>query len=469
MSASRQHHRKHDLSALVGRGSTFVVVIAVLFGLLAAGLWVARSTEAPAPTASASPVVASTPAPAPASSSGDPIPLFDPLPEIPFRLALPAGRDARVPEVASGVIEKGGSLASALGAHGVSPSAVHAIAEHMRPVFDFRRARPGDRFRLVHAQGRDVLEFEYATADRSLYHLSREGDGFVALRVEPERVTRTARIAGIVTSSLYDAIKELGESPALAGQFADILAWDVDFSRHVQPGDEFAALYERIYQIDELGGERYEGPGRILAARYAGQTGEHRVLWFEDPETGRGSYYRDDGSAVTRAFLAAPLRYSRISSRYSSSRRHPILKVTRPHHGIDYAAPRGTPIFAVADGEVIFRGRAGGFGNLVKIRHPNGYVSYYAHMSRFASGLRLGQSVLQKQVIGYVGSTGLATGPHVCFRVAKDGRFVNPTKLKVPAGKPVPDALWPRFLEVRDALLAELENRTLVATEEAAS
>ena len=173
----------------------------------------------------------------------------------------------------------------------------------------------------------------------------------------------------------------------------------------------------------------------ILAARYSGTSGEHTAVYFES-EQGRGGYFRPDGTSVQGAFLQAPLRHARISSRYSHARLHPILKVTRPHHGIDYAAPHGEPIWAVADGKVIYRSRAGGFGNLVKVRHANGYVSYYSHLSAFANDLRVGDSVQQKQVIGFVGSTGLATGPHVCFRIAKDGKYMNPARMPAPAGPP---------------------------------
>lgn len=365
----------------------------------------------------------------------------------------------------AGVIRAGGSLAGALADEGVPPETVHTIARELRGVFDFRNAQPGDAYRLVRAPDRALVEFRYS-ADRATYQLWREEEQWVAVRREPQLERRTARIAGIVSSSLYEAVRELGESPRLASEFADLFAWDVDFSRMVQRGDEFAVLYERLYRRHSDGRRDYVGPGRILAARYTGQTGEHRVVYFEQ-EAGRGGYYRADGSAMERQFLVAPLRYSRISSRFSHRRRHPILNVTRPHHGIDYAAPTGTPIYAVADGKVIFRGRAGGYGNLVKVRHANDYVSYYAHMSRFAPELSVGDVVEQKQVVGYVGQSGLATGPHTCFRVAKDGRFVNPATLKTPAGDPVPGEQMPEFELVRDVLLAELEGspRIVVADE----
>jgi len=365
----------------------------------------------------------------------------------------------------SGVIQAGGSLAGALADEGVPPETVHTIARELRGVFDFRNAQPGDAYRLIRAPDRALVEFRYS-ADRATYQLWREDEQWVAVRREPQLERRTARIAGIVSSSLYEAVRDLGESPRLASEFADLFAWDVDFSRMVQPGDEFAVLYERLYRRHSDGRRDYVGPGRILAARYTGHTGEHTAVYFEQEE-GRGGYYRADGSAMERQFLVAPLRYSRISSRFSHRRRHPILNVTRPHHGIDYAAPTGTPIYAVADGTVIFRGRGGGYGNLVKVRHANGYVSYYAHMSRFAPELSVGDVVEQKQVLGYVGQSGLATGPHTCFRVAKDGRFVNPATLKTPAGDPVHAEQMPEFELVRDVLLAQLEGspRIVVADE----
>jgi murein DD-endopeptidase MepM/ murein hydrolase activator NlpD len=213
-------------------------------------------------------------------------------------------------------------------------------------------------------------------------------------------------------------------------------------------------------------GESYLRPGRILAAQYNGAAGSHSAVYFES-QPGQGGYYRPDGSSVQRQFLQAPVRYARISSRYSAARHHPILRITRPHQGIDYAAPAGTPIWAVADGRVIYRGHAGGFGNLLKIRHARGYVTYYGHLSRFAAGLEVGQRVRQKQVVGYVGSTGLSTGPHVCFRIAQDGRYFNPAKLRTPAGEPVAAQRRTEFLASRDALLARLDAAPLVATDEA--
>jgi murein DD-endopeptidase MepM/ murein hydrolase activator NlpD len=284
---------------------------------------------------------------------------------------------------------------------------------------------------------------------------------------EPEFVRRTARIAGVVSTTLYDAVRALGESPQLASDIADLFAWDIDFSRRAQPGDQFAVLYERLYRRGARGqAATYSGPGRILAARYEGPSGKYSAVYFEQDES-RGGYYRSDGSAITRQFLAAPLKYTRVSSSFTHQRYHPILKIKRPHHGIDYAAPSGTPIVAVADGRVIFRGRAGSYGNLVKVRHANGYVSYYSHMSRFGEGLKVGDAVHQKQVIGYVGSSGLSTGPHVCFRIAKDGRFIDPASLRTPAGHPVDPENLGDFAMLRDTLFEQLDGGARIVTEEA--
>lgn len=260
-------------------------------------------------------------------------------------------------------------------------------------------------------------------------------------------------------------MRDLGEESQVASDFASIFAWDVDFSRAVHSGDQFRLLYERNYVVED-GEERYLGPGRILAAAYAGNNGQHYAIYYE-VEPGRGGYYHPDGRSVQRKFLLAPLNFSRISSRFSNARFHPILKVKRPHYGIDYAAPYGAPVWSVADGKVIYKGRAGGFGRLVKVRHSNGYVSYYAHLSRYAAGLKVGQPVRQKQVVGFVGQSGLATGPHVCFRVQKDGHYVNPAAIDAPSADPIPLDHRERFAAARDVRLEELGPIALIATDEA--
>lgn len=373
----------------------------------------------------------------------------------------PYGPETASPDfvVIEGKIEKGSSLGAALAAQGVSADAIHTISTTLRPLFDLRRSRAGQVYRLIQRRDGAVVDFRYEISAMKAIHLFQDGNRIAAEEEEPELVRRTARIAGVVSSSVYASLRNLGESPELGHSFTDMFAWDIDFARLAQPGDQFSILYQRIYRIDEAGQEVYVGPGQILAATYEGASGRHSAVYYE--ANGKGGYYRLDGTSVRRQFLSAPLRYSRISSAYTNARHHPILKVTRPHHGIDYAAPEGTPLWSVADGTVVFKGWSNGYGNLIKVRHSNGYISYYSHMSRFASGLKMGQRVRQQEVIGYVGSTGLATGPHTCFRIEKDGHYVNPSLLKTTSGEPIPAKSMAEFKAHRDALLAELQTDTV--------
>lgn len=368
--------------------------------------------------------------------------------------------------IVTGSLARGETLAESLQIRGISADRIHVIAREMAPVLDFRYAKPGDSYRLVLTPEGEVESFRYERSAAEHYELVRDGDGFLAKQHAPEIVRQRVRIAGLISTSLYAAIAQLGESRELAEDFAEIFAWDIDFSRGARRGDEFSILYERLYVRDEQGRESYLRPGQILAARYTSEADDYRAVYFE-PAPGHGGYYRPDGEPMERQFLKAPLEYKRISSNYTNSRFHPILKIRRPHQGIDYAAPYGTPVWSVANGEVIWKGYQGGFGNLVKVRHVNGYVSYYAHLSRFAQGLRVGQRLNQKQVIGYVGSTGLSTGPHLCFRLAKEGSYVNPALLHAARGEPLPSRARERFAAHSDELLAALDPRSLVTTNEA--
>jgi len=368
--------------------------------------------------------------------------------------------------VTRGEIAKQESLASSLRRQGVSPAAIHLVSTELRKVFDFRRSRAGDAYRLTQDADGRILDFQYSQGREESYSLAWKGTRYVASKQTEVLEPQVAKIAGVVDGSFYDAIMALGEQSALATEFAKILAWDMDFSRHVHPGDEFSILYERMYTKGADGKGVYVRPGKILAGRYSGRSGDHTVVYYENGQ-GEGSYFRPDGSSIERAFLAAPLEFSRISSRFTNARRHPILNITRPHPGIDYAAPYGTPIFSVADGVVEFRSRAGASGNLIRVRHSGGFTSHYAHLSNFARGLNVGDKVRQKEIIGYVGSTGLSTGPHVCFRVKKNGHYVDPMRIAKPAGPAIEYDRIDHFRDVRDQRLADLGRGPFLAANEA--
>ena len=459
------------------------IALAVAFSWIAAGRPpIGPETSQPAPllgTLAVAPALEETsaaesplaPPPLLAPEEGaTPVEASEPAAEVAAAPPAPDAAPAAVPiaAVVEDELRPGDTLSTALERHGVSAATVAVIGRELRPYFDFRRAHPGHRFRLVSGANGSLVSFHYRVSEKERYWLEAGADGWKAWRGDASSVRRRARLAGTIATSLFDAVRDLGESPQLASDFAGIFAWDVDFARSVHPGDEFRILYERNYAPRTDGGaERYLGPGRILAARYKSAGGVERTAVYYETEPGHGAYYRTDGSSVKQTFLAAPLSFSRISSSFTEARLHPILGVWRPHPGIDYAAPAGTPIWAVADGRVTFMGWAGGYGRLVKIEHAGGYESYYAHMSRFATGLALGKTVRQKQVIGYVGMSGLATGPHVCFRVTRDGNYVDPARVRMPSGASIPARQRQDFETVRDHLLASLRPAALAATDEA--
>lgn len=258
-------------------------------------------------------------------------------------------------------------------------------------------------------------------------------------------------LEGTVGPSLFRSMLYRGGSPRLARELAEIFAWDIDFATQSRPGDAFTVVYERLYDAD--GSER---TGRILAARYRSAERELVAIWFEDGSA-PGDYYTPAGNSVRRPFLRAPLPYTEISSRYSHARLHPTLQVWRPHRGTDYAAAEGTPIWAVANGEVIYRGWDGPNGRIVKLRHADGYVSYYSHLSRFARGVRIGTRVQQKGVLGFVGSSGVSTGPHLDYRLARNGRFLDPLRMPYPLGPTIQGAALARFRDRAARSLAVLE------------
>ncbi len=364
-------------------------------------------------------------------------------------------------------IRRGDTLLAALARHGVAASTAFAIARELEPHFDLRRSRPGHRYRIERDKRGALVGFRYSVSDLEHYQVSQQGESWETRAAKRGMIRQQARLAGVVATTVYDAIGDLGERPELAADFANIFAWDVDFAKGVRSGDEFHLLYERNYVARETGGGlRYVGPGRILAARYLSGGRSHEAIYYET-EPGVGNYYRADGTPVQQGFLAAPVRYTRISSTFTHARFHPILRRTRPHPGIDYAAPVGTPVWAVAEGRVSHAGWQGGYGRLVKIEHADGYESFYAHLSGFARGLRVGQKVGQKQVIGYVGSSGLSTGPHVCFRISKNDKFVNPASTRIPSGQRIAGRQRQDFETIRDARLAQLVPATLVAVDEA--
>jgi len=343
-------------------------------------------------------------------------------------------------------IRRGETFADILTRYEVPYADVLALAEAARDVFNVRRLQAGRPLHIYRdSTGARVFVYQPDPVRYVVFDL-REPVRVYTGRRAVERVLRTAQ--GVIESSLYETLQAADADPELAIRLSEIFAWQIDFYR-IQRGDRFVALYEETL----IDGEPV-GIERVLAARFQHMGEDFYAFRFE--HDGGVDYYDEAGRNLRKAFLKAPLRYSRITSRYSLRRFHPVQKRYKPHLGTDYAAPAGTPVYATGDGVVIEAGYTRYNGYYVKIRHNAVYTTGYLHFSRIAKGIRPGVRVRQGQVIGYVGSTGLATGPHVCYRFWKNGRQVDPLREQLPPGEPVPDSLRDAFFALRDRLMPRL-------------
>jgi len=339
-------------------------------------------------------------------------------------------------------------LSDVLGEYEVSPGTIHQMAVKSREVFDVRKMRAGNPFTVVKDQSEAVKYFVYEKnpTDYVVFDLR---DSVRIYEGQKPVLTREATATGIIETSLYEAIVDAGLDVSLAAKLEDIYAWSVDFFR-LQKGDFFKVLYEEAF----VDGESL-GVSRILGAQF--HHAEKDFFAVEFVQDSVPDYFDEAGNSLRKAFLKAPLRYSRISSRFSYRRFHPVLKRYRAHLGVDYAAPRGTPIYAVGDGVVTHATYKKNNGRYVKIQHNTMYATQYLHMSRFAKGMRPGKFVKQGEVIGYVGSTGLATGPHVCFRFWKNGKQINPFTVEAPPSEPIRPENTSRYESARDLMLDRLQ------------
>ena len=376
-----------------------------------------------------------------------------PAPFSPVTYAAPVGPERdHVGEVETGTITPNVALSSALSRANVEGPDIDAIAAALRPLFDFRLCRPGHTFDILRDAEGKVAWFRYVAGPTTILHAYRDSDGRMVGAAQAVLVqTSTVFVSAIVDHSLYMALETAGEGPALTLEIVELFAWDIDFFTEPRKGDRVRVIVEKRYVDGVL-----IGYGRILGAEYRmGDTRVHRAFFYLRLDGGKG-YYQDDGLAVKKAFLKSPIRFASVTSRYGM-RRHPILKRKRAHRGVDYGAPRGTAIWAIGDGVVRFAGRKGGFGNFLVLRHANGLQTRYAHLRGFAKGVRAGRRVAQKQVIGYVGSTGMSTGPHLHFEVLRNGRQVNPLSVAVPPAPPIPKPERAAYKEAIAPIVAALD------------
>lgn len=375
----------------------------------------------------------------PAADSGAPAAAESPAGQPAGR---PAGPHADL-RTLRGAIRAGVGFAENLALAGLDPQLIPHVVDRLAPLLDFRRLRVGDRFTVVLAPDGDLVSLTYEKSPLEALVLRSTPGGWETELAALPAENRVVEVRGNIRSSLFEAMDRAGESDALTQSFAELFAWDIDFAHELQPGDSFRVVVEKVYRE-----RRFVQYGRILAAEYRQADDAHQAYFFPWPDA-RGEYYTAEGRSVRASFLRSPISYTRISSGFSGARLHPILNRVRAHYGVDYAAPEGTPVWAPADGVVVARSRDRESGNRIALRHGGGYETHYLHLSRFAAGLAVGDRVRQKEVIGFVGSTGLSTGPHLDYRVRRNGAWVNPVKEAFPRAERLPEQYAASFAEYR--------------------
>jgi len=367
----------------------------------------------------------------------------------------PPGRDIFLtPDttVVRGLVANAATLETMLRDHGLATDAVFSVIGAARSVFDPRRLRSAQPFILERTLQGALRYFEYEIDNDSFLRVTPAGAGSLTAAVLPiPRTLETAVASGTIdeeTPSLFEAMEEAGESAELTMALARIFAGEIDFNTELQPGDRFSLTFERFVRDN-----RPSTYGEITAAEFANDGRVVRAVRFTPPG-GMPDYFDEQGRSLRRFFLRSPLKFEpRVTSRYSMRRMHPVLQTARAHRGVDYGAPTGAPVVAVAGGSVVSATYDNANGRMVRLRHASGYDSYYLHLSAFGPGIRRGVRVAQGQTIGLVGSTGLATGPHLHYGLQKNGAWVDPLRehRNMPPGEPVPAAAMEAFLAARDA------------------
>ncbi len=351
----------------------------------------------------------------------------------------------------TGVVEANETLESIFNKNNLDRSDMHKIYTQSRDQYNLSKISVGNMYSFTLSKEGNILEgMEYAIDDMSFLSVLRNPEGFSAEKVILP-VTRRAgsfyiQIKGNLMSSMPGTHREYMK---LALALADIYAWDIDLSSDIREGDSVKLLVEELWTEDV-----FRGYGNILAAEFINNGTSHRAYRFD--HDGYVDYYDEKGRSLRKSLLRSPLRFKYISSGFTRKRFHPILRKYRPHLGIDYAAPTGTPVSAAGSGTVMYSGYKGQYGRMVKIKHPGGYITYYGHLSRIPKKIRKNRKVSQGDIIGYVGSTGLSTGPHLDYRIKLNGKFVNPLKINLPRGKSVPKTAMARFRQVSGSLEEKL-------------
>jgi murein DD-endopeptidase MepM/ murein hydrolase activator NlpD len=395
-----------------------------------------------------------------ANYSAERVPIPESAPVIPIRYDLSEIPPPPLPEHVTYVaIERGDTLDSIFAGGGMNQADAAKLASQFAGVIDARRLRPGDLVRFGFDETTALQSVAMKITGWGTVEAVVEDDGFrVAAAQAPERSERKI-VSMAIDSSLYDAIRIAGENPQLVPELVSVFQWDVDFFR-LQPGDSFSVAVDKKFVGDD-----FVGYGPITAARFVHDGRTIEAFRFTKAD-GASGYYARDGKALRKQFLKSPLKFSRITSGFTHRRFHPVLGRFRPHPGIDYGAPVGTPVMVTGDGVVAFAGRGNGEGNYIKVKHNAKMTSCYLHLSRFAKGIKRGTRVHQGDIIGYVGATGLATGPHLDYRVSDGGKWINPLHLKSITADPLHGSALAEFRRTVAKSIASLDNPPVLVAQE---
>lgn len=368
--------------------------------------------------------------------SMDPDTLLEPSLELLERPSLEVKCHADL-KCEKGALRRGESPAAALKRHHIDRLTRYKILTELKKVINVRRCREGERFEIYSDSSDHFRSLVWHKGAFDVFEVRADylkPDCFVVSKKPVILEKKTIKAAGLFSGGLIDSFADFGIDPKLARKFSEIFASRIDFNTETRVGDSFSLIFEKYFKHEVA-----VGYGRIIAARYCSRNGRClEAYYFNHDKISSKGYFTPQGKALGTTFLKSPLKVYRITSRFTPRRFHPILKVFRPHYGVDLAAPIGTPIMAVSDGIVSFTGWQRGYGRIIILKHKGGYKTYYGHLSRFAKGLRKGNRVSKKQIIGYVGRSGYATGPHLDYRIKKNGHFVNPLRIHLPAARDLP-------------------------------
>ncbi|MED7667839.1 peptidoglycan DD-metalloendopeptidase family protein [Pseudomonas moraviensis subsp. stanleyae] len=358
------------------------------------------------------------------------------------------------------VVSKGDTLSTLFEKVGLPATSVHEVLASDKQAKQFSQLKRGQKLEFELNPEGQLTSLHSKVSDVETITLTRNDKGYSFNRVTAKPTVRTAYVHGVINSSLSQSAARAGLSHSLTMDMASVFGYDVDFAQDIRQGDEFDVIYEQ-----KVINGKAVGTGPILSARFTNRGKTYTAVRYTNKQ-GNSSYYTADGNSMRKAFIRTPVDFARISSKFSMGRKHPILNKIRAHKGVDYAAPRGTPIKAAGDGKVLLAGRRGGYGNTVIIQHGNTYRTLYGHMQGFAKGVKTGGTVKQGQVIGYIGTTGLSTGPHLHYEFQVNGVHVDPLGQKLPMADPIAKSERARFLAQSQPLMARMdqEKATMLAS-----